>query len=229
MSGDLGLLVKKSVPLQCIDNDKIQVTLPLLPDIFDLPESVRMDPQLAEEAFAGLPESYEQDMANYIAFLDKVSFHIPGLEMFARFDPAWTMTASASDSGLFLDMFFRMNDFHMQLGYRSMPVSIMHLKQGGKLPTPEECVMDSLSLEVTVFYRSRQDSDIIFFSEEQFQRFTPAETLVDRDTWEEREVGMHAFASTYVDLVPHGLLVRNFGISYLNQLAKRAMNPQLPK
>lgn len=213
---------KKEIPMQCLDNDRIHVAIPILPGVLSLDEKIRLDTSLPKEIFSALGPEYEEDVQCYMLNLRPEQIKQLGLGYFVKFKNDWLLSFELSEEGSFHDFVFTVNRKEMRMGFTPVPGVMFNCfnPETKKLYTAEELFKGRSGINSMVYYRPRIASDLVLFSFEKFKRFKPTVPFYELIDEVKIEIAGPTFCSEYVDNVAQGILMRNFGVKYLNALAE---------
>ncbi|MBS3086142.1 hypothetical protein J4422_00380 [Candidatus Pacearchaeota archaeon] len=216
-------LVRGELPIQSIyqRDEAVTATVPIHLSVMDLPISIRIDVSLIEDAKNVIKSEYNQDMEYYLDILKQNGTDIPSLRGYEVFKEDWKLGAEPDNSG-FLSLFWRENgDFH-SIRFNRVPVVLSNRHdESGQFYTPESFRQ---SRWIEIIYRNITDPEIVAISPEKLRRYGKESEIARID--EEKglaEVLGHAFSSDYHMNMAKTLLLRNFGVFYLNRLLDNAI------
>ncbi len=220
---DLDLLLKKEIPVQNRPDDTLQVVIPVNPKILGLPLDVRMDESIAREVLDSLAEEYDEDVAHYLAgaeLSDEFSQQLRS-EGYAKFRDGWKF--SFREGNGFLDLEWGVGDQPILMGYVGCPVVVENLFTvgTGKLATYGDMIPSTGDMGIILWHVQKGKPDLVLFHKEKLLRFRHPNVEFYAEDLAHAETAVPAFASSYALNVPQTMLLRNFGVKYMNALLGR--------
>lgn len=217
---DLDLLLKKEIPIQAPPDNTLQVVIPVNPNILTLPRDVRTDESIAREVLDTLTGEYEADVELYVKgaeLSDEIARELR-IADYLKFNRDWRF--SFRESNGFLSLLWDFGDKHIEFGYMWAPVVVENrfTKGTGKLATYEDMVPSTGDMGVILWYTLKGYPDLVLFQKEKLLRFKHPAIEFRAEDQVHAEAVVPAFASTYMSNVPQALLLRSFGVKYLNAL-----------
>lgn len=222
---DLTKILRKEIPTQCIDNDKIHISIPVLPEI--IASGKELDSSSVEEIFNSLKPEYDRDMELYMSFLYNDEVEKLGLKNYTKFRKEWSLSYGASKDTKLPHFIFNINRKRLEMACigGAVPYVVFgnYKNEFGELRTPEETAVEPKLIDICIWYRPRFAVNLAIFSKEKMDRFKPKDTLYKIDNAESTEFAGHGLCSSHLDNVAEGLIIRNFGVKYLNTLAEKSI------
>lgn len=217
---DLDLLLKKEIPIQAPPDDTLQVVIPVNPKLLGLPPQVRFDESVPRNVLDSLAGEYEEDVARYIAgagLSDEISSQLR-IGDYIKFSNEWRFAFRKGHG--FLDLVWDSGGKAIEMGYMWAPVAVAnYFTQGkGRLATPEDMALKSGDMGFILWYVQKGDPDLILFQKEKLRRFRHPDFAFYAEDPSHVEAAVPAFASTHTFNAPQALLLRSFGVKYLNAL-----------
>jgi len=220
------LLDRHEVPLQPVEerDQKISAIVPVHLGLTALPAEAKqggLDVALATRTVA---ESFNEDMITYIECLIEQGYKIPdNLRGYEEFNPAWMLDAEPSNSGTgFLRLLWRQGDGTTHdLSHDPFPVIYRNQhNELGELYTPGYFEQRRA---FPIVYRSVIDPVILLMGPDKIRHYGveapgPNGIVIDLERGI-AEVAGTSFDSKHNDNLARALLLRNYGVAYLNQLA----------
>ena len=235
---ELDGLHRKEIAIQELiyKDSALQVDIPLHSAIFSLDEMVRLDRSMANKIL--FDEEYinecERDIGDYIKSIDYLSEDQKmelRLENFQKFSTEWEFSFSQSKYSHFLDLIWNDGYKKHELGYIDVPTFIFNYKKSPALCKSAEDNASEVDMHPNSLIFGRENlaeaSLILFENPAKFIRFNgnkEAKYELERKN-NKITMSVFTFSSSHLENIPQAIILRNFGVRYLNKLVSLALEP----
>ena len=162
-------------------------------------------------------------MTSYIGYLGKQGYDLAHLRGYEEFNPDWILDAVPSDTGTgFLDLTCRVDGQLHVLQHDSIPVPYQNRKdENGNFYTPK--IWEQMSI-FPIVYRSVRDPIFLFMEPDKMKRYGVEApelngVIIDPVGGIAEVIGTSFNSDAYLDNLAKALVMRNYGVAYMNQLA----------
>jgi hypothetical protein len=230
------LLDRHEVPIQPVKErgQYIDAVVPVHLGVAALDLEVKMEGLDIDSARSTVIDTYNEDMDNYLMYLSEQDYDhvIAQLRNYWEFNPDWILDAEPSETGTgFLKLVWREDGQTYTLVHDSLPVPYQnrHDEKGSfYLPSYFE-----ERLAFPIVYRRVTDPVFLLMPPEKMRQYgvevPEANGIIIDPVGGIAEVVGTSFDTDYVDSVAKALVLRNYGVAYLNQLTTNVdeyVNPQ---
>lgn len=220
------LLDRCEVPIQAVEDrgSDIDAIVPVHLGIAALAPEVKQDGLDVAAARDTVIETYNQDMDDYLMYLSQQDYNhlIAQLRDYWEFNPEWRLDAEPSETGTgFLKLVWREDGQSHTLRHDPIPVPYQNRHdEHGNFYTPAALKEREL---FTLVYRNTTDPVFLFMPPERMLQYGVEQPelggIIIDPVGGIAEVLGTSFDSEYLDSVAKALLLRNYGVAYMNQLA----------
>lgn len=219
------LLDRREVPIQPVEerDQYIDAVVPVHLGIAALSAEVKQSGLDVAAARATVIETYNADMDAYLMYLSEQDYDhmISQLRGYWEFNPEWVLDAEPSDTGTdFLKLLWREDGQTHTLRHDTIPVPYQNRHdENGNFYVP--AVWDEKRI-FPIVYRQVTDPVFLFMPPERMLQYGVERPELNGIILDPvggiAEVLGTSFDSDYVDSVAKALVLRNYGVAYMNQL-----------
>lgn len=217
------LLDRNEIPIQPLRerNDGIDPIVPVHLGITALSADAKKNGLDLAAAKVTVEEWYNEDMVSYLSYLREQGYDLRHLRGYEEFDVNWTFDAELSESKTgFLRLIWKEDGQIHKLIHDATPVPYRNLHdENGNFYTPEVFQQKRV---FPIIYRHLGDPIFLFMEPDKI-KYYGAEVpevgiIIDPVGGIAEVLGTSFDTEDYIDNFAKALVLRNFGVAYLNQL-----------
>jgi hypothetical protein len=219
------VLDRREIPMQPIRErgDYIDPVVPVHLEIAALDDAIKIGGLDVAAAIKTVTQSYNEDMTSYLGYLGGQGYDLAHLKGFEEFNPDWILDAVPSYTGTgFLDLTWSIDGQLHILRHDSIPVPYQNRKdENGNFYTPK--IWEQMSI-FPIVYRSVIDPIFLFMEPEKMKQYGVESPelngiIIDPVGGISEVIGTSFNSDVYLDNLAKALVMRNYGVAYMNQLA----------
>lgn len=214
------LLDRHELPAQAVyeRGEDVTATVPVHLGILSLSTETRTQPLVIDAARDTVGAWYDEDMDYYLSVLQDSGTKIPHLRGYEEFQSSWRLSTKPDEHG-FLALHWQEQAGTHPIVFSPLPVILYNQFDGnGEFYSPAQ---NRAGRYIECISRSRLQGEVVLMPPTKMKQYGEETDIARvRESAGVAEVQGVAFSSEYYSSLAKTLLLRNFAVYYLNELAK---------